>query len=153
MLKAFAVIAALFAGSAAIAGVGTPPIPSNGFGAVDGTWLNGLAGGLNETYQYGLTATGSTQAGAAQMPSGIALLEVDSSTASTGIGIALPFCYQGMELSIYDNTANNLTAYPNVTNNPQTAAQDTINNTTSVTITAHTPEYFSCAKNGIWSAK
>ena len=153
MLKALAVIAALLGTTAAFAVTGQSPIPSNGPGLVDGTWLNGLAGGLNNLYQYGLTATGSTQAGAAQMPSGYSLLEVDSSTASTGIGVALPFCYQGTSLSIYDNTGNNLTAYPNVTNNPQTAAQDTINNTTSVTITAHTPEYFSCAKNGIWSAK
>ena len=153
MLKALAVIGALLGASVAYAGTGTPPIPSNGPGLVDGTWLNGLAGGQNETYQYGIAATGSTQSGAAQLPAGIALMEVDTATNSTATGIALPFCYQGMEFSVYDNTSVNLTAYPNVTNNPITSAQDTINNGTTFPMTAHTPYFFSCAKNGVWSAK
>lgn len=152
MKKLFAVLAAVFAaGSIAYATVGTPPIPSNGMGLVDGTWLNGLAGGLNSSYQYGLTAAGTTQATATQLPSGMKLMETDTVGSSTGV--ALPFCYQGTEFKLYNNGAQTLTVYPNVTNNPTTGVQDTINNGTSVTMTTHTAEEFFCAKTGIWAAK
>lgn len=143
--------AVLFASPAAFAATGIAPNPANGLTMPDATWLNGLAGGQNESYQYGITATGSTQAGATQLPAGVALIEVD--TTASGTGVALPFCLQGMEFSVYNNGANTLTIYPNVVNNPQTGAQDTINNATSVTVATHTPEFFGCAKNGVWSAK
>lgn len=153
MLKALAIVGALLTGSAALAGVGTPPTPSNGPGLVDGTWLNGLAGGLNNSYQNAIAALGSAQSTAAQLPSGIELMEVDTATNSTATGIALPFCFQGTEFNIYNNTGVTLTAYPNNTNNPITAAQDTINNSTTFSMSGHTPYYFACAKNGVWSAK
>lgn len=133
----------------AVAAVGT--LPGTGPSLIDGAWLNGLAGGLNYSYQYGITAAGTTQATATQLPSGIALLEVDTTAASTGA--ALPPCFQGTSLSLYNNGASTLTVYPNVVNNPITAAQDTINNTTSVTIATHIVNIFSCAKNGVWSSK
>jgi hypothetical protein len=154
MKRLFATLAAVIAAaSIAYATVGTPPIPSNGFGAVDGTWLNGLAGGVNSLYQYGISAAGTTQATATQLPSGIELQEVDTAAASSGV--ALPFCYQGTKLALYNNGAQTLTVYPNVTNNPSVtpAAQDTIDNTTSVSVTSHTAELFFCAKNGVWAAK
>jgi hypothetical protein len=137
--------------SAAFAVVGNPPV--NGFGAVDGTWLNGLAGGLNNVYQSGITAAGTTQATATQLPSGVALVEVDTAAASTGV--ALPPCLPGTELNLYNNGAQTLSVYPTVPNNPVTAAQDTINNGTSLSggIATHTLQYFSCAKAGVWASK
>lgn len=41
---------------------------------------------------------------------------------------------------------------PALTNNPISAAQDTINNATSITLTAHTSTAPACAKAGVWSA-
>ena len=137
----------------AAASIGTPPTPATGFGLVDGTWLNGLAGGVNSAYQYGFTAAGTTQATALQLPAGIKLMEVDTAASSTGV--ALPPCLQGTEFGIYNNGAQTLTIYPSIANNPVTAAQDTINNGTSLSggLATHTPEVFFCAKNGVWAAK
>jgi hypothetical protein len=148
-----AIAAALFLACAlpALAVTGQPPIPSNGPGLVDGTWLNGLAGGLNNAYQYGFTAAGTNQSTALQLPSGFNLMELDTVAASTGV--ALPPCLQGTSLSIYNNGASTVTVYPSIANNPITAGQDTINNATSVTIATHVVNYFACAKNGVWSSK
>lgn len=133
----------------AAASVGMPP--GNGFALPDGVWLNGLAGGQNSLYQYGLTAAGTTQATATQIPAGLKLMEFDTVGASSGA--ALPFCYQGTEFGIYNNGLSTLTIYPNATNNPTTSVQDTIDNTTSVAVTSHTAEVIFCAKNGVWAAK
>lgn len=154
MLKAIAhmLIGALIAaGISAAFAVGTAPL--NGFQAVDGGWLLGLANGRNRSYQYGIVAGGTTQATATQLPSDFALLEVDTAAASTGVN--LPPCKQGTIVSLYNNGAQTLTVYPSVANNPTTAAQDTINNATSLSggMATHTAELFFCAKNGNWAAK
>lgn len=149
MKKLVCMLAMLVFSAVAHAGTGTPPNQYGGFSTIDQTWLNGLAGGQNEAYQYGIAAAGSNQAGATQLPAGKALLEVDSGTG----GVALPSCLQGSEFSVYNNTGSGVTAYPSVTNNPVTGSQDTINNTTSLSMSAHTPYYFGCASNGVWSAK
>lgn len=153
MLKTIAnmLVGALVAASitAALAVVGTPPI--GGPALVDGAWLNGIVGGQNYSYQSGITAAGTTQATATALPSGIYLVELDTVAASTGA--ALPSCLQGTQIFLYNNGAQTLTVYPAVANNPVTAAQDTINNTTSVTVASHVSEYFFCAKNGVWAAK
>lgn len=154
MKKLFGVIAAVLAATyVAFAAVGTPPVPGNGFGMVDGTWLNGLAGGLNNSFQSGLTAVGTTQATALQLPSGILLLEVDTAAASTGV--ALPPCLPGTEVSLYNNGANTISVFPTIPNNPITAAQDTINNGTSLSggVATHVLQIFSCAKAGVWASK
>ncbi len=127
--------------------------PNNGFGSVDGTWLNGLAGGSNYSYQYGITAIGTNQATAAQLPANIYLLEVDTAGSGGATGVALPPCLQGTQIFLNDNTAYTIDVYPAVANNPVTAAQDTINNSTSTTITTYAVKVFSCGKNGVWSAK
>lgn len=156
MLKTIANMALgalIFAGvSAAIAATGFAP-QNNGFAMQDGTWLNGLAGGVNFAYQYGVTAAGTTQATSTQLPTGAFLVEVDTAAASTGV--ALPPCLQGTSIELYNNGAQTLTVYPAVANNPVTAAQDTINNGTSLSggMATHTPEIFFCAKNGVWAAK
>lgn len=152
MLKklALAAIIILVAGSS-YAAVGVAP--TSGPALQDGIWLNGLAGGLNYSYQYGISAAGTTQAGATQLPSGSALLELDTVAASSGI--ALPPCLPGTGFSLYNNGANTVTVYPSVSNNPITAAQDTINNGTTLSggIATHTAELFFCVKAGVWAAK
>jgi hypothetical protein len=133
----------------AMATVGT--VPGNGPGLVDGTWLNGLAGGQNFSYQYGFTAAGTTQATSLQLPAGIYLMEMDTVASSTGV--ALPPCFQGTALMLYNNGAQTLTVYPAIVNNPITAAQDTIDNSTSASVASHVSEILFCAKNGVWASK
>ena len=155
MLKTIAnmLVGALVAASVsfAFAVTGTAPVP--GFQTPDGTWLLGLAGGLNNSYQSGITAAGTTQATATQLPSGIALMEVDTAAASTGVN--LPPCLPGTEFGVYNNGAQTLTIYPTVPNNPVTGAQDTINNGTTLSggVATHVLQYFSCAKAGVWASK
>lgn len=138
---------------AARAVVGTPPVPSNGFGMVDGTWLNGLAGGQNQTYQYGISAAGTTQATATQLPAGVYLIQVDTAAASSGV--ALPPAVAGSEVYIFNNGLSTMSVYPSITNNVLTGAQDTINKGTSYSggIAAGAAAIFFSAKNGVWGAK
>ena len=113
--------------------VGQPPLPSRGPGLVDGTWLNGLAGGMNMLYQNGLTAAGTNQATAFPIQSGIALVEF--STVASGTGANLPTALPGQCVIVFNHGANTLTVYPAVRNNPVTGGQDTIAGATSATIT------------------
>ena len=61
---------------------------------------------------------------------------------------ALPFAFPGSMLMLYNNTANNCTIYPGViANNSVTAgAQDTINNTTSLSLNSHAYRALSTAR-------
>lgn len=152
MKKLLGIIIAIFAAtSAAFAVIGTPPL--GGFASVDSDWLNGLAGGHNRLFQNGFVAAGTTQATALQLPTRTALMEIDTAAASTGV--ALPPALQGVEIALYNNGAQTLTVYPAIANNPVTAAQDTINNGTSLSggMATHTATIFFCAKNGVWAAK
>lgn len=115
---------------------------------IDGRFVNGITQGHNLISQSGITAAGTNQATATQLSDRIAILEVDTSSASTGV--ALPPALNDMAISLYNNTANNITVYPSIANNPTTSAQDTINNTTSYTLNAHVGIGFTCAKNGNW---
>ena len=134
----------------AYAVVGTPPIPATGPGLVDGTWLNGLASGQNFLFQNGLTAVGTNQATALQLVPGSRFYEIDTSGSGGGTGIALPPCVAGAEVSIVNNTAYTIDIYPAIANNALTAAQDTIQNTTSTSQTTYTKKTYVCAKNGVW---
>lgn len=135
----------------AYAVLGTPP--GSGFELADGQWLNGLAAGHNNTYQYGFTAAGTTQATSLQLPTRTALMEVDTAAASTGV--ALPPALKGVQLSLYNNGAQTLTVYPSINNNPVTAAQDTINNGTSFSggVATHVSLLCFAAKDGVWACK
>ena len=135
----------------AYASVGT--VPQNGQGLVDGTFINGITQGRNFTYQYGITAAGTNQATATQLPSGMFLLEIDTAGSGGATGVALPSCLAGTRLSLFDSTAYTVDVYPSVSNNPVTAAQDTINNSTSTSQTTYTAKTYSCAQNGKWSAQ
>ena len=154
--------AVIFAGvSAAIASnitggpVGVPPIPATGPGMVDGTWLNGLAGGQNFSYQSGIVAkAGGTQALATPLPIGIYLIEVDT-VATTGDSVLLPQCLQGSAFLLRNAGAGTLDTYGQVAVNPITGVADTINGvagSTTYTMATQTNAVFFCAKNGAWSA-
>lgn len=136
----------------AFAVIGTPPIA--GPGLIDGIWLNALAAGQNETYQAGITAAGTTQATATQLPAGLALIEIDTVPASSGVN--LPPAFAGTEIQVFNSTGTTIKFYPTVANNPITAAQDTINGATFLQVTGvggGTVSAFMCAKNGVWAAK
>ena len=66
--------------------VGIPP--GTGPQLVDGAWLTGVAAGLNNTYIYGLIATGTTQANATPILPGYYLVEADTVAAGTGLTLA-----------------------------------------------------------------
>lgn len=143
----------VLAGAAMHASAITGQVPGTGFAMIDGTWLNGLAGGLNNSYQAAITAAGTTQATATQLQAGIRLLEVDTTAASTGVN--LPQALPGTIVSLYNNGASTLTVYPTVSNNPITAAQDTINSGTSFSGGVATHVALACfvAKAGVWACK
>lgn len=127
--------------------IGNPP--SNGFAEPDGNWLNGLAGGHNLLFQFGIIAIGANQATSQQMADRLAILQIDTSTAGTGV--ALPPALAGVSIAVINNTANNIVIYPSIANNPATAAQDTFNNNaTSFTLNANSSTGFTCGKNGRW---
>lgn len=142
--------------SAAIATIGQ--VPPNGFAAIDGTWLNGLAGGQNFTYQYGITAhAGGGQTSCLSLTPGIYLYEVDT-VASANDSVCLPFAQQGANLSIRNGaTSNALAIYGQANNNLLTAAADTINGTAGSTeypsggLAAGSSVECFAAKNGVWS--
>lgn len=146
-MRRFLIAMFCLASCAAYAAIGT--IPGTGFQMVDGQWLNGFAGGHNYIFQNGITAVGTNQATSVQLADRIAVLEIDTSSASTGA--AMPAAIAGVNITVANNTGNNITLYPQILNNPATSAQDTFNNAaTSYTLNAHTAQGFTCGKNGIW---
>ena len=132
--------------------------PTNGFGAWDGTWLLGLSGGSNWTYQYGITAhAGGGQTSCVSLTPGIYLYEVDT-VASANDSVCLPFAQQGTNFSIRNGAASNaLAIYGQANNNLLTAAADTINGTAGSTeypsggLSAGSSVECFAAKNGVWS--
>lgn len=124
-------------------------VPTTGFQPVDNDWLNGFAGGHNRIFQNGLTAVGNSQATSLQLADRVSILQIDTSSASTGA--ALPPALAGVEIYINNNTANNITIYPSIANNPVTSAQDTFNNNaSSFTLNANSGSSFVCGKPGRW---
>lgn len=144
-----AIIAAAIGSASALVGIE----PNNGYAAIDGQFVKGIRQGVNFTYQYGITAAGTNQATAFQLPASRYLLEVDTSGSGGATGVALPACVAGTEVALNNNTAFTIDVYPMIVNNLLTAAQDTINNTTSTTITTYATKHFMCAKNGVWGAQ
>lgn len=136
---------------AACAAVGFAPVP--GFQTPDGTWLLGLSGGTNYTYQSGIVAhAGGTQAACLVLPAGIAMVSVDM-VASSGDSVCLPFAVAGTNMQIANNSATTLNIFGQAANNPLTAAADTINNTVgSSAYSPTTQQNVECvaAKNGAW---
>lgn len=139
---------------AAIAGVAiaaTGVVPNPGPQLIDGTYVQGLANGVNSSYQYGITAAGTTQATAYQLPANITLIEVDTVAANSGVNLVSALA--GTEVSIYNNGSQTLTVYPTTLTNPVSNAADTINNGSSTTVLSHNALYCFSAKSGIWACK
>ncbi len=148
-------LGAMVAGAvgAAVAAVGIAP--GNGFQTVDGTWLNGLAQGVNYAAANGLTAhAGGTQAAAIAVPPNAYMIEFDI-VATTGDSTYLPQCLNGGIGFVRNAGLQTLDIYGNATVNPVTGIADTINGTagsTAYTLATNTSAVFFCAKNGNWSA-
>jgi hypothetical protein len=134
--------------SAAWAVTGTPP--GTGESLIDGRWLNALAGGVNYSFASGIAAAGTTQATSTPLPTMARLISVDTVAASAGV--SLPPAIAGTQISLYNGSANTLTIYPSIINNPKTGVQDTIDTTlSSTTIGTHSHAFMFCAKTGNWS--
>jgi hypothetical protein len=148
------VLGAIVAASigAVMAATGQTPVP--GFQTPDGTWLLGIAGGQNFTYQYGITAhAGGTQAACTNLVPGIYLYEVDT-VATTGDSVCLPFAIAGTNFSLRNAGTGTLDIYGQPNNNLATGAADTINGTagsSAYTITNNTNVECFAAKSGVWS--
>jgi len=136
---------------AAFAVTGNPPV--NGFQTPDGTWLLGLAGGQNYTYQSGIVAhAGGTQAACLVLQTGIAFISVDT-VASSGDSVCLPFAVAGSNIQVANNSGTTLNIYGQAANNLLTSAADTINGVAgSTAIAPTTQQAIECfaAKNGAW---
>jgi hypothetical protein len=118
---------------------------------ISGRFVNGLSWGDNIVFKNGIGATGNSQATAFQMPTQVAIYQIDASTASTAIGVNMPPAIQGNNLFVINNTANAVTVYPPVANNAATGAQDTFNNNAaSFSLPANSGVGFTCGKNGRW---
>lgn len=121
----------------------------------DGTWLIGLAQGLNRGVAFGVTAhAGGGQAAAQAMPTTSELTQVDT-VATASDSIALPFAVAGTIDFVFNNGANTLAVFAQSGTNLLTGATDTINqlaNATSFTLTAGQSAVFFCCKNGKWAA-
>jgi hypothetical protein len=148
-----AVIGALIgAGAISFAAVnGRPPPQDGGFRLMDSQWVLGIAQGINAAFSNGNTCLGTTQATGAQLPANTQLYDLD--TVASGTGCNLPFAFTGTVLHIYNNGLNTATIFPNVINNPVTAAQDTINNTTSFSLASHVKMTCMVAKDGVWGCQ
>jgi hypothetical protein len=137
---------------AAFAVTGQVPLP--GFQTPDGSWLLGMSGGQNFTYQSGITAhAGGTQAACVNINPGAYLVQIDT-VATTNDSVCLPFAVAGTNLSVRNNGAAQLGIYGQAANNLLTAAADTINNvagSTVYTLTAQNNVECFVAKNGAWS--
>jgi|SRR6202035_581959 len=137
---------------AAMATVGQVPLP--GFQAPDGTWLLGLAGGQNYTYQSGITAhAGGTQASCFQLAPGIYLYETDT-VATTSDSVCIPFAVAGSNFSLRNAGAQTLAIYAQSGTNLVTATTDTINaasNSSPYTVAANNSVECFAAKAGAWS--
>ncbi|HLH92072.1 MAG TPA: hypothetical protein VKX28_26870 [Xanthobacteraceae bacterium] len=147
-----AAFALVLVGMIAHASVGTQP--GSGMGLVDGVWLNGLAGGQNYAYQYGITAhAGGTQAACLSITPGAYLYEVDT-VASGNDSICIPYAQAGMNFSLRNAGASTLAIYAQAGTNLVTGSTDQINgssNSTSYTLSTQNSVECFVAKPGSWS--
>ena len=147
---------AILAGAIATAqatSVGQPPLPATGPGLVDGTWLNGLAGGANVLGIFGITVTGATSATAFQLSPGFRLYQVDTAPTSNG-AVNLPLCSPGEDVTVINNSSNTIFVFPSLLVNSLTSTQDTLDGVNSAggainVLTTSAAEFY-CAKNGKW---
>lgn len=149
------VLGAIVAASigAVMAATGQTPVP--GFQTPDGTWLLGLSGGQNFTYQSGITAhSGGGQTSCLVLTPGIYLYEVDTVAAGND-SICLPFAQAGVNFSIRNAAASNsMNIFAQSGTNLATATTDQINgssNSSSYAVAAGSSAECFAAKSGQWS--
>ena len=141
--------------SSAFALVGNPPQPNGQEALINQTWVLGLAGGQNFSYQSGITAhAGGTQASCLVLTAGNLLQQV-STVATSADSVCLPYALQG-EMMIVANAAasNTLDIYAQSGTNGATNSTDTINaasNTSAYTLSANNNAICFAPKNGIWN--
>lgn len=148
-MAAGAVIAAILtlAISASAGRVGNPP--TSGQQLVDGDWLIGLSQGNNFANQSGISAAGSNAATGTALSPNIFMYQVDTVAASTGV--VLPYAVAPDVMMIRNGGANTLTIYSNPGTNAATGTTDTVNATTSITVTTGKSTLCFAAKNGAYS--
>lgn len=126
---------------------GIQPPQGSGPQLIDGTWLNGLAGGLNNSFINGVVAhAGDTKAAAFQIPAACKIVWVETVT-TTGDSVLLPAAQTRNMLMVYNGGAQSLNLYGRGT--------DTINGVataTAYTLTAGQSAIFFCGKTGQWAA-
>jgi hypothetical protein len=139
--------------SVAMAGIGIAPAPMDGWMLIEGKWLFGVTQGINFTYASGIVAhAGGTQAACFNLPTSIALYEVDT-VATTGDSVCIPHGKQGADFSIRNAGAQTLSVYAQSSNN-ELGGIDTINGTagsTAYSIPANNSAECFAAKTGAWS--
>jgi hypothetical protein len=133
--------------------VGTPP--GTGPQLVDGTWLQGLAGGANQSYIAGINLTVNNQNTGYFLPGLLQLAEVDTAVASGSL--TLPAAQAGTEITIFNNgTGQTINIFANPHINQLTGALDTIqatSNATATTLANNAVLILYCCKNGLWLFK
>lgn len=123
--------------------------PTSGFQTIDADWLVGLSQGNNFTNQSGITAAGTTAATGTALNPNVFMNQVDTTAASTGV--TLPFALAPDITMIRNAGANTLTVYANPGTNVATGTTDTVNGTTSITVTTGKSTLCFVAKNGATS--
>ena len=130
--------------------VGVVPIAGAGFGMIDQSYALGVAQDRNNTYQTGIAAavTTGSATGATQLAAGSAFYSIDTSTGTNNDSILLPPALAGMQVQVFNNTANTIDVFGTT----QASTQDKINNvTTAFALTTYQSATFTCAKAAQWA--
>lgn len=147
-----ALIAALV--GLAHASVGTAPLSNGDEALINQQWAYGVAGGVNFTYQSGITAhAGGGQSACQLLASETYLNEVDT-VGTSGDSVCLPFALQGTSVLLRNAGGATLDLYAQSGTNGVTASTDTINgtsNSSAYTVSNNTNAICFAAKNGVWS--
>lgn len=149
-----AIMTASAAASVAYALVGNPPLPNGQEAAINQTWVLGVAGGQNFSYQSGLTAhAGGTQAACLSLTAGNFLQQV-ATVATSGDSVCLPYALQGEAMIVANAGASTMDIYAQSGTNGVTGSTDTINassNSSAYAVSSNNNAICFAPKNGIWN--
>ena len=127
--------------------IGIQPPQGSGPALQDGQWLNGLAGGGNNSYTNALVAhSGGTKAAALQIAASIKIVFFGTVAADHDSAL-LPAAKTRSMVLVYNGGASILDLYGKGT--------DTINGVATATaysLNANTSALFFCGKDGQWAA-
>lgn len=130
--------------------------PGTGPQLVDGAWLTGLAGGVNQSFIAGVNLATNSQTTGYFLPGLLQLVEVDTAIASGSL--TLPAALAGTEIAIFNNaTGQTINVFANPNPNAQNAGAldkiNTLSNATAITIANNTNLIFFSMKSGLWLTK